>query len=106
MYSFYAPLVSRIVELSHYSTYPGRLLLPYVMLISVDCNVIIPPKELIRITLADSIPDTSGIYILAYMGEIVYIGLAQDSVYRALLYHQYKQDRLGQWMLSHDPAGT
>lgn len=65
-----------------------------------------PPNERIRITLADSIPDTPGIYILAYMGKIVYIGLTQDSVYHALLYHQYKQDRLGQWMSEQDPASV
>jgi hypothetical protein len=60
-----------------------------------------PPKELIRITLADSIPDTPGIYILAYMGKVVYIGKAETSVFHRISEHRYSalHDRLGAWIV-------
>lgn len=61
----------------------------------------ISPKERIRITLADEIPEISGIYILAYMGKIIYIGKSEDNVALRLAGHKYNaiNELLGAWMI-------
>ena len=64
------------------------------------------PSEFIRITLADEIPSTPGIYILSYMGRIVYIGKAETDVKGRLETHRWEaldsSEILGEWMVKCD----
>ena len=61
------------------------------------------PKEILRITLADEIPDIPGVYVLAYFGKIVYIGISEIGVMHRLQEHGIHADKtselLGKWMI-------
>ncbi len=61
------------------------------------------PKEIIRLTLADKIPDVPGVYILAYLGRIVYVGKSESDVKHRLDSHKTnalaENERLGKWMI-------
>ena len=62
---------------------------------------IIKPKEIIRITLGDEIPDIEGVYVLAYMGRIVYVGKAECGVLSRLKEHINNaiDELLGAWIM-------
>lgn len=56
-------------------------------------------SELKRTTLAEigDIPHV-GVYVIAYMGKVVYVGKAESSVYGRLANHMYVVDDVGAWM--------
>ena len=66
-------------------------------------NKLMRPKEMIRITLADEIPNVPGIYILAYLGRIVYVGKSESDVQHRLDTHKSSAlmpgELLGKWMI-------
>lgn len=65
---------------------------------------IISPKKIIRTTLADRIPDAVGVYIIAYLGKILYVGKAEHSVNDRINNHRNNalKEQLGSWMIRCD----
>lgn len=61
------------------------------------------PKEIFRTTLADEIPDVPGVYVFAYLGKVLYVGISTVSVKRRIREHQSNaiasNELLGQWMI-------
>jgi excinuclease UvrABC nuclease subunit len=63
--------------------------------------VLLPaPRQKIRITLADKIPVEPGIYIISYLGKIIYVGKTEESVKHRLTGHMTnsRNELLGSWM--------
>lgn len=56
-------------------------------------------KNLYRTTLdqVDDLPFT-GVYIVAYMKQVLYVGKAEDSVIARLSGHMTQTDRFGRWL--------
>ena len=56
-------------------------------------------KRLHRTTMnkIDSVPAV-GVYVIAYMGKILYIGKSNQSINDRIISHIYKGDRLGFWL--------
>jgi excinuclease UvrABC nuclease subunit len=65
-------------------------------------NKLPAPKTKYRITMADlsELPDISGIYILAYMGQILYVGKASGSVPYRIVSHfnNALHENIGAWL--------
>ena len=62
------------------------------------------PKERIRLTMADELPACPGVYIIAYLGRIVYVGITTGAVCERMEHHitNALQERLGAWLLKVD----
>ena len=56
-------------------------------------------KTLTRTTLSelDDLPH-AGVYVIAYLGKVLYVGKASESVHGRLHNHMYKPSRIGVWM--------
>jgi len=61
------------------------------------------PAEIHRTTLdaLDDVPH-AGVYVIAYLGRVLYVGKAEDSVAGRLASHMYNSDAIGEWMRSVD----
>ena len=59
-----------------------------------------PPKEKLRLTLEDELPNVAGVYILAYLGRVVYVGKTEKMVAGRLRDHLLiTAYDLGAWLL-------
>ncbi len=61
------------------------------------------PKQIIRQTLADELPAVGGVYVIAYLKTVVYVGKAESSIGHRLKTHKVSalepRELLGRWMI-------
>ena len=59
------------------------------------------PNEIVRLTIADvgkrSLPNC-GLYIIAYSGEVIYVGRTDHSIETRLNNHMTRYDDVGDWL--------
>ena len=61
-----------------------------------------PPKRIHRTTIYELLnddPEIAGVYIVAYLGRIIYIGQTED-VTRRITTHYFSQSKFGNWLIT------
>ena len=62
-----------------------------------------PPKQIHRTTIYELVnndPLISGVYNIAYLGKIMYVGRTESTITDRLAHHCYEKSKLGRWLTS------